>query len=99
MTRVFWPGLPSGRGVNQIRGAASALDRVEYLTLDWRFLLAGARPAPDGVVIVAIDYETALSGGGAPSRMSLALAEFEPRRRARHRVRGPEGRRDRRRTH
>ena len=42
-------------GVNQIKGGASALDRVENLTLDWRFLLAGARPAPEGVVIVAID--------------------------------------------
>ena len=45
-------------GANQIKGGASALDRVENLTLDWRFLLAGARPAPEGVVIVAIDDKT-----------------------------------------
>ena len=38
-------------------GVASPLDRIENLTLDWRFLLAGARPAPSGVVIVAIDDE------------------------------------------
>ena len=45
-------------GLNQMMGAASGLDRVENLTLDWRFLLAGARPAPPGVVIVAIDDQT-----------------------------------------
>jgi adenylate cyclase len=72
-------------GVNQIRGAASALDRAENLTLDWRFLLAGARPAPRGVVIAAIDDETLReTGGGAPTRKSLArivrrIAEFGPR--------------------
>src|SRR5271154_3080762 len=68
-------GLASGAwlGVNQIRGAASGLDRIENLTLDWRFLLAGARPAPPGVVIVAIDDE-ALSeaGGDAPTREMMA---------------------------
>ncbi|HXZ15339.1 MAG TPA: adenylate/guanylate cyclase domain-containing protein, partial [Roseiarcus sp.] len=42
-------------GLWQVAGAASALDRLEYLTLDWRFLLAGARPPPPGVVIVAFD--------------------------------------------
>ena len=51
-------------GVKQINGAASALDRVENLTLDWRFLLAGARPAPEGVVIVAIDDRTLSETGG-----------------------------------
>jgi adenylate cyclase len=45
-------------GLKQTRGVASGLDRVEDLTLDWRFLLAGARPAPPGVVIVAIDDQT-----------------------------------------
>jgi adenylate cyclase len=72
-------------GVNQLRGASSALDGAENLTLDWRFLLAGARPAPRGVVIAAIDDETLQeTGGGAPSRKSLAgivrrIAEFGPR--------------------
>jgi hypothetical protein len=44
-------GLASGAwlGVNQMRGVASGLDRIENVTLDWRFLLAGSRPAPPGV--------------------------------------------------
>ena len=55
------------------------------MTLDWRFLLAGARPAPSGVVIVAIDNE-ALSDAqsDAPTREMMArlvraLAGFHPR--------------------
>ncbi len=58
----------AGLGALEINGGASPLDRVETLTLDWRFLLAGARPAPPGVVIVAIDDETLgeSGGGGAP---------------------------------
>ena len=44
-------------GAMEINGVASPLDRIENLTLDWRFLLAGARPAPASVVIVAIDDE------------------------------------------
>ena len=45
-------------GVNQTKGGRVRPGRVENLTLDWRFLLAGARPAPEGVVIVAIDDRT-----------------------------------------
>src|SRR5271163_1260962 len=60
-------------GRNETMGVASALDRVENLTLDWRFLLAGARPAPPGVVIVAIDDETlGQAEGHALSRATLA---------------------------
>src|SRR5271166_5427698 len=72
-------------GLEQTRGAASPLDRVEYLTLDWRFLLAGARPAPAGVVIVAIDDETlGEAEGHVLSRATLAnivraIADFHPR--------------------
>src|SRR5271170_7428965 len=72
-------------GRNETMGVASALDRVENLTLDWRFLLAGARPAPAGVIIVAIDDETlSESGGDAPTRelttrIVRALAGFHPR--------------------
>ena len=33
---------------SQTMGVASGLDQLENLTLDWRFLLAGARPAPPG---------------------------------------------------
>lgn len=80
-------GLVSGAwlGVNQMRGAASGLDRIENLTLDWRFLLAGARPAPPGVVIVAIDDQTLDEAEGhAVSRQMLArivrtVAEARPR--------------------
>jgi len=80
-------GLASGAwlGVNQIRGAASGLDRVENLTLDWRFLLAGARPAPPGIVIVAIDDETVDDAGGQPpsretlARIVRAIVEAQPR--------------------
>ena len=72
-------------GAQEINGLASPLDRIENLTLDWRFLLAGARPAPSSVVIVAIDDE-ALSeaGSDAPTREMMArlvraLAGFHPR--------------------
>src|ERR1700729_1041921 len=72
-------------GAQEINGLASPLDRIENLTLDWRFLLAGARPAPSSVVIVAIDNE-ALSEArsDAPTREMMArllraLAGFHPR--------------------
>jgi adenylate cyclase len=72
-------------GAQEINGLASPLDRIENLTLDWRFLLAGARPAPSSVVIVAIDDE-ALSEArsDAPTREMMArlvraLAGFHPR--------------------
>src|SRR6202034_3233866 len=71
-------------GAQEINGLASPLDRIENLTLDWRFLLAGARPAPTSVVIVAIDDETlGESGAGAPTRDMMArivraLAGFRP---------------------
>jgi adenylate cyclase len=72
-------------GAQEINGLASPLDRIENLTLDWRFLLAGARPAPASVVIVAIDDQTlSESGGEAPTRELMtrivrALADFHPR--------------------
>jgi adenylate cyclase len=72
-------------GFNHTIGVASGLDRVENLTLDWRFLLAGARPAPQGVVIVAIDDQTISEAEGhALSREMLArivraVADFHPR--------------------
>src|SRR5580693_2896852 len=72
-------------GAREINGLASPLDRIENLTLDWRFLLAGARPAPSSVVIAAIDDE-ALSevGSDAPTRETAArivraLAGLHPR--------------------
>jgi adenylate cyclase len=72
-------------GALELNGVASPLDRIENLTLDWRFLLAGPRPAPADVVIVAIDDETlSQSGGDAPpremmARLVSALAGFHPR--------------------
>src|SRR5580658_5327753 len=71
-------------GVLEINGLASPLDRIENLTLDWRFLLAGARPAPPGVVIAAIDDEALRDAGGdAPTREMMAgivraLTAFHP---------------------
>jgi adenylate cyclase len=71
-------------GALEVNGLASPLDRIENLTLDWRFLLAGARPAPPGVVIVAIDDETlSEAGGDAPTREMMArivraLTGFHP---------------------
>jgi adenylate cyclase len=72
-------------GAQEINGLASPLDRIENLTLDWRFLLAGARPAPASVAIVAIDDETlSESGGETPTRELMTrivrtLAGFHPR--------------------
>src|ERR1700722_6283463 len=71
-------------GAQEINGLASPLDRIENVTLDWRFLLAGARPAPPGVVIVAIDDEAlGQAASAAPTREMVArivrvLAGFHP---------------------
>jgi adenylate cyclase len=72
-------------GALEINGVASPLDRIENLTLDWRFLLAGPRPAPADVAIVAIDDETlSESAGDALTREMMArivrvLTGFHPR--------------------
>ena len=50
----------------RISGVGSFLDGFEYLTLDWRYMLAGPRPAPRGVVIAAIDDETVHDAGAYP---------------------------------
>jgi adenylate cyclase len=59
---ALWGGFLGLRQINGLDG----LDRVEYLTLDWRFLLAGARPAPRGVIIAAVDDEALRELGGFP---------------------------------
>lgn len=41
-----------------VNGRASGLDRAEDVSLDLRFAIVGPRPAPDNVVIVAIDDPT-----------------------------------------
>jgi len=54
------------------------------LTLDWRFLAAGAKPAPRGVVIAAVDDETLRDVGGYPlprdvlAKIILAIAQHGP---------------------
>ena len=78
---VLWGGF---LGWRQIDGDSSVLDNIEYLTVDWRFLIAGARPAPRGVVIVAIDDETIEKAGAYPlprstvGRIVTGLAALNP---------------------
>jgi adenylate cyclase len=60
---ILWGGF---LGARHIAGMSSSLDRLENLTVDWRFALVGARPAPRGVVIVAVDDETVREAGGYP---------------------------------
>jgi adenylate cyclase len=60
---LLWGGF---LGDQHMAGLDSALGRLEYLTLDWRFLLAGSRPAPRGVVIAAVDDDTLGEAGGYP---------------------------------
>ncbi|GJD96664.1 hypothetical protein OCOJLMKI_3887 [Methylobacterium iners] len=49
-----------------LSGGASPLDRIEAPLADLRFLLAGPRPAPEDVVVVAIDDATVASAGTYP---------------------------------
>jgi adenylate cyclase len=78
---LVWGGF---LGARQIAGVGSGLDGLENLTVDWRFALAGARPAPRGVVIAAIDDETVREAGAYPlPRAVLAniirgVAGFDP---------------------
>lgn len=66
-------------------GEASALDRAEAALADLRFLAAGKRPAPDDVVIVAIDEHTIAAAGGYPlpraylARLLRAMRPAAPR--------------------
>ena len=78
-------GIGGWLGFRHMQGTASGLDRLENLTLDWRFLLAGARPAPANIAIVAIDDRTiaelaehALSRQ-AMTRIVRAIADRYPR--------------------
>src|SRR5436305_6697366 len=77
----LWGGL---LGWGQVAGISSPLDRLEYLTVDWRFELRGAQPAPRGVVIAAIDEATINEAGGYPlpravlARMVRTLASHDP---------------------
>ncbi len=79
---LVWGGY---LGLRQIEGAGSRLDSFENLTLDWRFSLAGARVAPNSVVICAIDNETVREAEAYPlprnvlARIIRSLAAFNPR--------------------
>jgi adenylate cyclase len=59
----LWGGFLAGQ---HMAGRDRAFSRLEYLTLDWRFLLAGSRPAPRGVVIAAVDDDTLREAGRYP---------------------------------
>src|SRR4051794_29738913 len=49
-----------------VNAEGTVLDRLESALLDLRFQLAGPRPAPEGVVIVAIDEDTVRHAGRHP---------------------------------
>lgn len=53
-------------GLLHIEGRASFLDRIEAPFLDLRFQLAGPKPAPENVLIVALDDRTVAQVGGYP---------------------------------
>ncbi|NBN64929.1 CHASE2 domain-containing protein [Pannonibacter tanglangensis] len=60
-------------GAGHLSGAASLLDRAEAGLLDLRVLAHGPRPAPDDVMIVAIDDATVAAAGRYPlDRSQLA---------------------------
>ena len=65
---ALWGGF---LGVRQVAGIGSALDRFEFVTLDLRFAIVGAQPAPRGVTIAAIDEETIREAGGYPLPRSV----------------------------
>lgn len=68
-----------------LRGEASVLDRIEGTLADLRGLLAGPRPAPDAVVVIAIDDETVRAAGAYPlprdvmARLVRTLAAAAPK--------------------
>jgi adenylate cyclase len=71
-------------GMGHWRGDIQLLDRAEGALTDLRLLARGERAAPDSVIIVAIDDDTAAKKGGYPlSRGNLAalvdaIARLEP---------------------
>jgi len=60
---LLWGGFLADQ---HMAGRDRAFSRPEYLTLDWRFLLARSRPAPRGVVIAAVDDDTLREVGSYP---------------------------------
>jgi adenylate cyclase len=66
-----------------LAGRGTILDRLEAVLLDLRYGLVGPRPAPDDVVIVALDDDSVRDGGAQPMRRAM-LAQLV-REVARHR--------------
>jgi adenylate cyclase len=56
----------SSLGLWHLRGDISLLDRIEAPLVDLRFMVQGQRPAPDSIVILAIDDETVQEAGSYP---------------------------------
>jgi adenylate cyclase len=69
---LVWTGLLAQ---SHLAGHATVLDRIENAALDLRILANGARPAPPGVVILAIDEETVRQAGHFPLPRAI-LAEL-----------------------
>ncbi|MEM8701765.1 MAG: CHASE2 domain-containing protein, partial [Pseudomonadota bacterium] len=70
LSGLIWAGLLSQQ---HLAGKASLIDRFETVLLDLRITLTGQRPAPDDIVIVAIDDRTVSEAGSYPlSRKTLA---------------------------
>jgi len=63
----------AGLGYMHLNGGVWFLDRVEATMTDLRLMMRGPRPAPAGVVIVAVDDDTASQAGAYPlPRAALA---------------------------
>jgi adenylate cyclase len=68
-----------------LEGRATLLDRLEAPLADLRLLMAGPRPSPDDVVIVALDDETVREAGAYPvpratvAELVRTLARLEPK--------------------
>ncbi|TGD97958.1 CHASE2 domain-containing protein [Methylobacterium nonmethylotrophicum] len=69
---TLWSGLLAAW---HLEGRETLLDRLEFQLLDLRHLAIGPRPAPDAVVIVAID-EAAIREAGAYPLPRAALARL-----------------------
>jgi adenylate cyclase len=71
-------------GMRHVAVLGSPLDRLENVSLDWRYALAGARAPPHGVVIAAIDDATIAQVGSFPlprsalARIIRSLAAHDP---------------------
>jgi len=81
LSGLAWGGY---LGARQMAGDSTGLDRLDHLTVDWRFALAGPRAAPRGVVIAAIDNDTVHEFSGYPlprdglARIIRGIAAYGP---------------------